>query len=274
MGEWRVKDQVIIITGGSRGIGFAAAQALVRRGARVAILARNAQRLEQAVAELKSQTQGAQVLGLALDVCERAALERAFDTVVGQWGRLDGLINNVGFQYARRLEIIPESEIRQLLDLNFLSAVFGCQCAIPRMRASGGGRIVNVSSASVRHDNEFAHLGVYSAAKAALDHFTAELRGEIQKDGIMVTLFSPGAVATGSVDNFDPQALAEAMPAWLEKGPYFDGAIMQTEVVGEAMAHCFEYPPGVAVDFMEVKPHVNTPKALESDWDNEAREQP
>ena len=265
MRDWRVKDQIIVITGAARGIGFATARVLVERGARVALLARNAQRLEEAVAELGE----ANTLGIAVDACDRAALERAFDQVIARWGRLDGLINNVGFQYARRLEIMPESEIRQLLDLNFLSAVFGCQCAIPRMRGAGG-RIVNISSASVRHANEFAHLGVYSATKAALDHFTHELRGELQQDGIMVTLFSPGAVATGSVENFDPQALAEAMPAWLEKGPYFDGAIMDASVVGEAIAHCFEYPPGVAVDFMEVKPHVNTPKALESDWNTEA----
>jgi len=263
MKAWRVKDQVIVITGASRGIGFAAAKALVRRGAKVALLARNAERLGAALAELGEDA----ACGIAVDVCDRGALEKAFDQVVARWGRLDGLINNVGFQYARRIEIMPEHELRQLFELNFLSAVFGCQCAIPRLRAQGGGRIVNLSSASVRHDNEFAHLGVYSACKAALDHLTAELRGEVQKDGIMVTLFSPGAVATGSVENFDPAALAEAMPAWLEKGPYFDGAIMQVDVVGEALAHCFEYPPGVAVDFMEVKPHIPTPKALESDWD-------
>lgn len=262
MGEFRVKDQVIVITGASRGIGLAAAQVLLRRGARVALLARNGERLAAAVAGLGSDN----AIGIAADVCDRAAVARALEQVVARWGRLDGLVNNVGFQYARRLEIVPESELRQLFDLNFFSAVFGCQCAIPIMRAGGGGRIVNISSASVRHDNEFAHLGIYSAAKAALDHFTAELRAELRGDGIMVTLFSPGAVATGSVENFDPQALAEAMQAWLEKGPLFDGAIMQAEVIGEAIAHCFEYPPGVAVDFMEVKPHVPTPKALETDW--------
>ncbi|MNC94888.1 hypothetical protein D3C83_118650 [compost metagenome] len=81
----------------------------------------------------------------------------------------------------------------------------------------------------------------------------------------MVTLFSPGAVATGSVANFDPAALAEAMPAWLAKGPKFDGAA-QAEDVGEAIAHCFEYPAGIAVEFMEVRPNIPTPKMLESDW--------
>jgi NAD(P)-dependent dehydrogenase (short-subunit alcohol dehydrogenase family) len=227
MVDWRVKDQVIVITGASKGIGLATAQVLVQRGAKVALLARSAQRLQEAVVTFDPE----RVMGIAVDACDKAALQQALDQVVARWGRLDGIINNVGFQYARRIEIMPESEIRQLVDLNFFSAVFGCQCAIPLLRKTGGGRIVNISSATVRHDNEFAHLGIYSASKAALDHFTAELRGEVKPDKIMVTLFSPGAVATGSVENFDQQALAEAMVAWLEKGPLFDGGIRDAQVI-------------------------------------------
>jgi NAD(P)-dependent dehydrogenase (short-subunit alcohol dehydrogenase family) len=263
MAQWQVADQVIIVTGASRGIGLATARVLSQRGAKVALLARSPAHLQTAVADLDP----ARTMSIAVDACDRAALERAFAQVVARWGRLDGLINNVGFQYARRIEIVPEEELRRLIDLNFLSAVFGCQCAIPHLRANGGGRIINISSASVRHENEFAHLGVYSACKAALDHLTAELRSEVKKDRIMVTLFSPGAVATGSVEQFDPQALTEAMEAWLEKGPQFDGAIMEAEVIGAAIAHCFEYPPGIAVEFMEVKPEMLTPKALESTWE-------
>lgn len=263
MSQWRVADQVVIVTGASRGIGLATAQVLWERGARVALLARSRQHLDAALEELGDE----RALGVAVDVCDKTALAAAFAEVVARWGRLDSVINNVGFQYARRIEAVPEEELRRLLDLNFVSAVFGCQCAIPHLRAAGGGRIINISSASVRHDNEFAHLGVYSACKAALDHLTAELRAEVKKDGIMVTLFSPGAVATGSVEQFDQQALAEAMEAWLTKGPLFDGAIHDARVIGEAIAHCFEYPPGVAVEFMEVKPETLMPKALESDWD-------
>lgn len=262
MSGWRVRDQVIVITGGSRGIGFAAAQALVARGAKVALLARNQQVLDDAVAAL-----GERAFGLAVDVCDRAQVERAFAQVAQRWGRIDGLVNNVGFQFARRIELVPERELRELLDLNFFSAVFGCQCVIPHLRAAGGGRIINISSASVRHTNEFAHLGVYSAAKAALDHLTVELREEVKRDGIMVTLLSPGAVATGSIANFDPGAAAEAMAAWLEKGASFDGAL-QAEAVGEAIAHCFEYPPGVAVEFLELRPNMPTPKQLETEWES------
>ena len=262
MSVWQVQDKVIVITGASKGIGLATAQALAKRGARVALLAREPARLEAAAAQIGG------AFAIPTDVCDKAAVERAFEGVVKRWGRIDGVVNNVGFQYARRIEVTPEQELRKLVDLNFISAVFVCQAAIPRLRNAGGGRIINVSSASVRHDNEFAHLGVYSASKAALDHLTHELRQEVKADGIMVTLFSPGAVATNSIENFDPAAVAEAMQAWLEKGPKFDGAL-QPEVVGTALANCFEFPPGVAVEFMELRPNTPMPKLLESDWKKE-----
>ncbi|MGH8445282.1 MAG: SDR family oxidoreductase [Solimonas sp.] len=261
MNASHVQDQVIIVTGASKGIGLSTARTLAARGARVALLARGEAALQEALAGFDP----ARAIALPVDVSDRAALEHAFDAVTAKWGRLDGIVNNVGFQFARRIELMPEAEVRKLVELNFISAVFACQLAIPRLRAAGGGRIVNLSSASVRHDNEFAHLALYSAAKAALDHFTTELRGEVKRDGIMVTLFSPGAVATGSIANFDPAALPDAMAAWLEKGATFDGAT-QADVVGEAIANCFELPPGVAIEFMELRPNIPTPKLLESDW--------
>jgi NAD(P)-dependent dehydrogenase (short-subunit alcohol dehydrogenase family) len=155
--------------------------------------------------------------------------------------------------------------VRRLIDLNFISAVFSCQAAIPHLRAAGGGRIVNVSSSTVRHQDEFSHVGLYSASKAALEHFSRELRQELRNDRIAVTVFSSGATATGSVANFDPVALQEAMADWLTKGAMFDGAL-QPQTVGEVLAACFEFPPGAAAEFVEVRPNVPTPKMLESDW--------
>src|SRR3546814_12004615 len=95
---------------------------------------------------------------IAGDVSDRAALETAFDAVVAKWGLIDGLVNNVGFQFARRIEQSPEAEMRKLVDLNFFRAVFACQLAIPRMRAGSGGRIVNDSSAGVGNGNGFAAM--------------------------------------------------------------------------------------------------------------------
>ncbi|HSW13123.1 MAG TPA: SDR family oxidoreductase [Solimonas sp.] len=256
----KVKDKVIVVTGASKGIGLATAQALASRGAKVALLARGEAGLREAAAQLPAD----RVFTAAVDVSDRAGLEQALDAVIAKWGRIDGLINNAGFQFARRIELMPEAEVRRMVEMNFFSTVFACQLAIPRLRKAGGGRIVNISSASVRHDNEFAHLALYSASKAALDKFTEELRGEVKQDGILVTLFSPGAVATGSIANFDPAALPDAMGAWLAKGPTFDG-MTTADVIAETIASCFELPAGVAVEFMEVRPQMPTPKLLEND---------
>lgn len=261
--RWRVENQVVIVTGASKGIGLATARALHCRGARVAILARDRTRLDMALASFGADQN--RVAAHDVDVCKKAELVRILDQVVSRWGRIDGIVNNVGFQFARRIERMDEAEVRRIVELNFLSAVFGSQAVIPHLRKAGGGRIINISSASVRHNDEFAHLGMYSACKAGLDRFTNELREELRADNIMVTLFSPGAVMTGSLANFDPAAIAEAMTAWLERGAYCNGMIADESVVGEAIAHCFEYPPGVVVNFMEVMPSVRTPKQLESE---------
>jgi NAD(P)-dependent dehydrogenase (short-subunit alcohol dehydrogenase family) len=256
-----LKNQVIAVSGASRGIGLATARSLIERGARVALIARNRGPLETAVAALASQ----RALAVTADACDRAAIGTALQTVVRTFGRLDGLVNNVGFQFARRIEIMPEVEVRRLIDLNFVSAIFACQAAIPHLRASGGGRIVNVSSSTVRHENEFSHVALYSASKAALEHFSRELRHELKPDNILVTVFSPGATATGSVANFDPHALQEAMQDWLKKGAMFDGAL-QPHTIGEAIAACFEFPPGATPEFVEVRPSIPTAKMLESEW--------
>lgn len=261
----RLARQVVVVTGASKGIGLATAAAMVARGARVALLARDAGRLKNAVAALGSDN----AMAVVADVCDKAALEAAFAQVTKRWGRIDGVVCNVGYQFARRIEIQPEDEIRRIIDLNLVGAIYTCQVAIPHLRKAGGGRIVNLSSATVRNDNEFSHLGLYSACKAAVEHLSKELRHEVKADGIMVTVFSPGAVATGSVANFDPAALGEAMQDWLTKGPKFDGAA-QAEEIGAAIANCFEMPPGVAVEFMEVRPNMPTPKMLEQpDWQKE-----
>jgi NAD(P)-dependent dehydrogenase (short-subunit alcohol dehydrogenase family) len=264
MDDSYLQDRVIVVTGASKGIGLAAATSLLKRGARVALMARSRGPLEAAVAALDSP----RALAIVADACDRAAIGAAMNKVVAACGRLDGIVNNVGFQFARRIEIMPEAEVRQLIDLNLVSAIFACQAAVPHLRAAGGGRIINVSSSTVRHENEFSHLGVYSASKAALEHFSRELRHEVKADRILVTVFSSGAAATGSVANFDPQALKEAMADWLTKGSHFDGAL-RPQTVGEAIAACFEFPPGVAAEFVEVRPSVPTPKMLESDWQQE-----
>lgn len=261
--QWRVKDQVIVVTGASKGIGFGLAQCLVQRGARVALLARNESRLQSAVAELNGGASSERAFGIAVDVCDKQAMNAALQRVRQRWGRFDGIVNNVGFQFARRIEDMPPDEVRRMIELNFVGTVFGCQSAIPLLRENGGGRIVNITSSSVRDRNEFAHIAIYSACKAAVDFFTTELRDEVRADNILVTLFSSGSVFTGSIENFDPQATQLALAAWKDKGTYYGGSTTP-EIMGEAIAQCFEYAAGVAPEFIEVKSGQRIAKELES----------
>jgi NAD(P)-dependent dehydrogenase (short-subunit alcohol dehydrogenase family) len=256
-----LSEKTIIVTGGSKGIGFATARSLLERGANVAIFARDQAGLDIAKQKLASD----RCLAVAVDVTQNEAVKRAFKKVVDVFGGLQGVVNNVGHQFARRIEMVSEDEMQRLMALNFFSVVLCCQAAIPLLRENAGGRIVNISSASVRNPNEFSHLSMYSSAKAAMDQFTSELRHEVKADNIAVTLLSPGAVNTGSVENFDPQATLDAMKDWLKKGEEFDGA-MEPSVVGQAVAQCFEFPYNVAVEFLEIRPNGVVPKTLESEW--------
>lgn len=258
MNKWRVEGQVVVVAGASKGIGYATAKVLIERGARVALLARDRERLDRAVAALETDN----AIAICADVTDRKAIEKAYRQVRDKWQRFDGLVNNVGRQFARRVEAMSEEEVTRLVRLNLLSTVFSCQAAIPLLRENGGGRIINISSSAVRDDNEFAHIGVYTACKAAVDQFTRELRKEVMRDGILLTLFSSGGVETGGTAEFDPAALEEAFQAWLENGKYY-GGFTTPAVMGEAIAGCFEYPPGIAPEFVEVKKGVWSEKGLE-----------
>src|SRR3546814_12263575 len=102
--DWRVQDQVIIVTGASKGIGLATAQALLARGARVAMFARG----EAALRDATASVDATRVMPNAVDVSDRAALDTPFDEVGAKWGRIAGLVNNVAFNVAARLAPPPK----------------------------------------------------------------------------------------------------------------------------------------------------------------------
>ena len=254
-------EKVIAITGGSKGLGLATAKALVAQGAKVALMARNDAELAKAVAELGEQ----QAFAVTLDVANQAAVAAAFTSVQRHFGRFDGLVNNAGLARPNPVEQLPAEDLLLQVNTNFIGLVYCCQAAIPLLRqnvaAHGNALIVNISSATVRHENEMSHLSIYAATKAAVDVFSRELRGELTADGIGVTVLSPGAVMTEFGFGWDMEKLSKALHAWQAKGPMFDGN-MAAEQVAQAVAHCFSYPPGVTVDLMEVKPHRPMDKPL------------
>jgi NAD(P)-dependent dehydrogenase (short-subunit alcohol dehydrogenase family) len=252
----RFSGKVFVVTGASRGIGLATAQALSERGGLVALLARDKLALEAAARAL-----GASALPIIADVGDRNGMFAAFEQVWTQFGRLDGVVNNAGATLVSRVENLTEEGVMAQVRANFLGVVYGSQAAIPYLRRSGGGRIVNVTSATVRHPEEFPFLSIYAATKAAAERFSQELRQEVKADNIGVTVFSPGSTDTTFGQGADPVEAGAALEKWLEMGPDSDG-LLSADTMGAAIADCFAIPAGAAYDFVELRPNVPTPKTL------------
>jgi len=238
--------RVVVITGASRNIGLATAKALVKRGYRLAILARNAENLMAA-----AETLGNGTLAIPADVTSHVELFRAFDQVAAHFGRIDGLINNAGVAHLGKVEHLDAAKLVEQVHLNFIATVYGCQGIIPHLRRQGGGRIVNISSAASRSE-VFSHMSIYAATKAAVDRFTDELRHEVQGDKIAVTSFIPSDTMTSFGFGWDPALVQEAFACFQDRGKYWPGAL-DVDVVGEAIAHCFDVPPNVAYELVVLR---------------------
>jgi NADP-dependent 3-hydroxy acid dehydrogenase YdfG len=249
-----------IVTGASRGIGLAAARALMKRGANVALFGRDQEALGKATEGFPGQA-----LPFAFDITDRAALLAAIADAHAAFGRLDGLVNNAGVSLASPLETARPDDVVTQVNVNFLATVFATQAVIPLLRRQGGGRILMVGSASVRHLDEFAYIGIYTATKAAMERFATDLREEIKRDNIGVTIFSPGGTETSFGSGWAPEDAGVAFAEWIRRAQSFDGT-MAAEPVGEAIAQCFELPPGVAYDFVELRP--NTPTSRQAYAEN------
>ena len=249
------QDRAYIVTGASRGIGLATAKRLTALGARVALFAR-----DQAAVTSAAGAIGERAIGLAVDVGSRDRMFAAFAEVVERFGRLDGVVNNAGATMVCRIENLTEEAVMLQVRANFLGIVYGSQAAIPHLRKTGG-RIVNVTSATARHPEEFPHLSIYAATKAASERFTFELREEVRGDKIGVTAFSPGTTETSFGAAASEEESAAGFRQWLAMGPDCDG-MMKPETVAQAIVNCLALPAGTAFDYVDLRPNRPTPKAM------------
>lgn len=175
-------SQVVLITGGSSGIGLAAAQAFGEAGWRVYTLSRTPAKTPS-------------VLHLCADVTDEAAVRSAIETVISREGRLDVLVNCAGFGISGAAEFTDAADARRQFDVNFFGVVNACKAALPLLRAQGGGRIINVSSVAAPVAIPFQSF--YSASKAAINSYTCALASEVRPFGISVTAVQPGDIRTG-----------------------------------------------------------------------------
>jgi len=247
-----LSGKAFVVTGASRGIGLSLAQALARRGARVGMIARTSTELGARAAEI-----GEDAFPVSADLRDKQALTAAIDQVAARFGGLSGIINNAGVSRLGKIAEADEADVRAMFEVNVFGVLFAMQAAIPHLRAAGGGTIINVSSASVVHRDEFPFTGPYAASKAALERLSLEARDELKREGIAVCVFRPGATMTHVSADWSAEQRAQALAEWARQGETFDGA-MSADVVGEAIAHMLESPPGTAYDLVELRPNTPT----------------
>ena len=193
-GEADLRDQVVLVTGGSRGLGFLLAREFGRQGCRIAICARDGQELERARADLERQD--IVVLALPCDVADREAVEGLVSEVSGRFGRIDVLVNNAGVIQVGPIRSMTVPDFQAAMDVMYWGTVYASLAVLPQMQARGQGRIVNISS--VGGKVSVPHLVPYSCAKFAAVAFSEGLRAELAGEGIAVTTIVPGLMRTGS----------------------------------------------------------------------------
>ena len=188
-----LQGKVAVVTGGSRGIGFAIAETFLREGASVVISGSSRDHLDAATKSLASYS--GRVSAVQADVRRYEDVERLMATAGRDFGGLDILINNAGVGVFKPVAETTVEEWHRVLDTNLSGVFYGCHAAIPHMKRRGGGWIINISSLASK--NAFVNGGVYCASKSALNAFSETLMQEVRYDGIRVAYVLPGSVNTG-----------------------------------------------------------------------------
>jgi NAD(P)-dependent dehydrogenase (short-subunit alcohol dehydrogenase family) len=200
--------KVVVITGGSRGLGLVLARAFAHEGARLAIIAEHEEPLGRALTELSAS--GAEVQAIACDVRDREAVQAAIETIVARFGRIDVLVNNAGVIQVGPLANLAYADLQRAMDVHYWGAVHMTMAALPHMK--GHTRIVNI--ASIGGKVPVPHLAPYTASKFALVGFSETLRAELLPDGVRVTTVAPGLMRTGSPRNISVKGNHDAEYGW------------------------------------------------------------
>lgn len=187
-----LENKVAVVTGGTKGIGYAIAEALLRQGAKVYICARDRGEIESAVERL---TALGEALGKVCDVREPEQVIALLDSCERRFGGLDVLINNAGVGFMNKtVEETSPDEFRTTLETNLYGVFYACHHAIPMMKRRGGGYVINISS--LAGQNPHPGMAAYNASKFALNGFTEAMMQEVRHDNIKVSYICPGSVNT------------------------------------------------------------------------------
>ncbi len=245
-----LENTVALVTGASSGIGQAAARALAARGAKVALVARRADRLEQLGGEVADS--GGTALPIEADVSDREQASAAVGRAVDELGRLDVLVNNAGVMLLGPVVDAPVEEWEQMVEVNLLGLLYTAHAALPHLLKAAGDEprrvadLVNISSVAGRMARNGS--GVYNATKHGVGAFSESLRQEVTGRHLRVSLVEPGAVATELQSHNRPEVRDQ-----IEKR-FVDMEILQSEDIADAIAYVVTRPRHVAVNEILVRP--------------------
>ncbi len=207
-----LEGRVAVVTGAGRGIGGATAQLLARAGAHVALLDLDPAGVTRTAEAIGLE--GGEALPFTNDITDSFAVERTFDRVIDEWGRLDVLVNNAGVLSEAPLEDLTDEDLEKSLDINLRGALVCTRAAVPHMLARGSGRVISAASMST-------HIGAigltaYSASKGAIVGMTRTWALELGPKGITANAFAPGLIyseTTRTVPAGELEATLARLPA-------------------------------------------------------------
>jgi 3-oxoacyl-[acyl-carrier protein] reductase len=187
-----IENKIAVVTGGTKGIGYAIAEKLLEAGAKVFICARNKPELKHALEQLSAS---GRVEGEICDVRSEDQVRLMLEECQRVFGGLDILVNNAGIGIiGKTVEELSGDEFRQTLETNLFGVFYACHFAVPMMRERGGGYIINISS--LAGQNAHPRMAAYNASKFGLNGFSEALMQEVRQDNIKLSYICPGSVNT------------------------------------------------------------------------------
>lgn len=225
-----LKEQVIVITGASSGIGQATAREAARRGARLVLASRNRQALDSLIEELKER--GAEAIAVPADVGVYENHRKILDAAMTTFGGIETWINNAGVSIFGKLEEVAIEDQRQLFETNFWGVVYGSLTAASQLRLTGGA-IINVGSEV--SDRAIPLQGAYSASKHAVKGYTDALRMELEAENapVSVTLIKPASVDSGYIEH---------AKNYMDVEPRLPPPLYSPKAVADAILYAAEHP--------------------------------
>lgn len=226
-----INEQVMVITGATSGIGLTTARMAAEQGAKLVLVARSAEALDELAGELRRK--GTQVAAVAADVGDPSEVERIGQAAMERFGRIDTWVNNAGISVFGRIEDVSLADQHKVFQTNFWGMVYGSLEAVKRMKTRGGGAIINIGSEV--SDRAVPLQGIYSASKQAIKAYTDSLRMELEKEDapVSVTLIRPAAIDT---------MFAVHAKNYMEKEPALAPPVYAPEIVAQSILYAAQHP--------------------------------